>query len=208
MARGPNIRSMTLDFWRRFWWDLDLRRAVSVEHRSGEETRVEVEDRLPHLLPRGAGPARYRVTTRRRRMETDRFPDGDLRGRIGRAAAKARHRALFCVDLRTEEVVCALCFHVDEDPRLPVHLRELALSEADDRHDRALSRFCGTLLLAYLAEVGSVDHRGRRVGFLAEGDAREELAAQFGFRPAQRPASVAGPGTYMLMEPPPRLPKR
>jgi len=55
---GPNVRSMAIDFWKRFWTELDLRRAIKIEHRAEDETRIEVDNRLPHLALRGAAPAR------------------------------------------------------------------------------------------------------------------------------------------------------
>ena len=130
---GPNVRSMAIDFWKRFWTELDLRRAIKIEHRAEDETRIEVDNRLPHLALRGAAPARYRVTTSRLFLRSDYFPDREVRRRIGSAAAKARNRALFCEDVRSGEVMSALAFHVDDDRTLPIHLRDLALCHADDR---------------------------------------------------------------------------
>lgn len=197
---------MAVHFWRQFWNQLELRQAVHLEHRSDDETRIEVDHRLPHLALRGTAPARYRVTTKRLFLRTDYFPDRRVSRRIGMAAAKARNRALFCEDLRTGEVMSAACFHIDDDPRLPLHLRELALCDVDDVDLRAHSRFCAHLLLAFLAEIGSKDGRGRRVGFLSENDQQQHLAEQFGFERAKRPSAVTRSGDYMLLEPPPRLP--
>jgi hypothetical protein len=129
-----------------------------------------------------------------------------VRRRIRSAAAKARNRALFCEDLRTKQVISALAFHIDPDQTLPIHLRDLALYETDDPDLRAHSRFCAHLLLAFLAEIGSKDRRGRKVSFLSENDQQEALAREFGFERAPKPAAVSAGGDYMLMEPPPRLP--
>jgi hypothetical protein len=104
---GPNVRSMAVDFWRRFWNQLALSQAVTLEHRPDDETRIEIDHRLPHLALRGTAPARYRVTTKRLFLRADYFPDRDLRRRIGSDAAKARNRALFCEDLRSREVLSA-----------------------------------------------------------------------------------------------------
>jgi hypothetical protein len=62
-------------------------------------------------------------------------------------------------------------------------------------------------LLAFLAEIGAKDGRGRAVGFLSENDEQERLAREFGFERAPKPAAVAASGDYMLMVPPPRLPR-
>ena len=203
---GPNVRSMAVNFWRQFWTQLELSQAVHLEHRSDDETRVEIDHRLPHLALRGTAPARYRVTTTRLFLRADYFPDREVRRRIGTDAAKARNRAVFCEDLRTGEVMSAACFHIDDDPTLPLHLRELALCDVGDVELRAHSRFCAHLLLAFLAEIGSKDGRGKRVGFLSENDQQKRLAEQFGFVRARRPAAVTGSGDYMILEPPPRLP--
>jgi hypothetical protein len=61
-------------------------------------------------------------------------------------------------------------------------------------------------LLAFLAEIGSKDGRGKRVGFLSGNDQQTHLANQFGFQRAKKPAAVTRSGDYMIMEPPPRLP--
>jgi hypothetical protein len=204
--RGPNVRSMALDFWRRLWTQLGLSEAVHVERRSDDETRIQIDHRIPHLALRGRAPARYRITTKRLFLRTDYFPDRDVRRRIGMDAAKARNRAVFCEDLRTGEVLSAACFHIDDDRTLPVHLRELALCEVDEVELRARSRFCAHMLLAFLAEIGSKDGRGRQVGFLSENAEQERLARQFGFEPGKRPAAVTRSGDYMVLEPPPRLP--
>jgi hypothetical protein len=204
---GPNVRSMALDFWRHLWMQLDLRQAVHIEHRSDDETRIGVDDRLPHLALRGRAPARYRITTTRLFLRIDYFPDRDLRRAIGTDAAKPRNRALFCEDLRTSQVMSAVSFHIDDDPAAAVLLREVALCQIDDLDLRAHSRLCAHLLLAYVAEIGSQDGRGKRVGFVSENDKQERLAEQLGFRRAKRPSSVTVSGDYMLMEPPPRLPK-
>src|SRR5919106_5994888 len=201
---GPNVRSMAVDFWKRFWTELDLRSAIKLERRSDDETRIDIDNRLPPLALRGTAPARYRVTSTRLFLRTDYFPDRDVRRRIGSAAAKARNRALFCEDLRTGEVLTALAFHVDDDRTLPIHLLDLALYQAADRDLRAHSRFCGHILLAFLAEIGAKDGRGRKVGFLSENDQQERLASEFGFGRAPKPSAVSATGDYMLMEPPPR----
>jgi hypothetical protein len=198
---------MATDFWKRFWTDLDLRRAIKLEHRADDETRIEVDNRLPHLALRGTAPARYRVTSSRLFLRSDYFPDRDMRGTIGSAAAKARNRALFCEDLRTGEVMSALAFHVDADRTLPIHLLEVGLCQADDRDLRAHSRFCAHILLAFLAEIGAKDGRGLKIGFLSENEGREGLASEFGFDRAPKPSAVTATGDYMLMEPPPRLPR-
>jgi hypothetical protein len=204
---GPNVRSMAVDFWKRLWTELDLRRAIKLEHRADEETRIEVDNRLPHLALRGTARARYRVTTSRLFLRSDYFPDRELRRRIGSAAAKARNRALFCEDLRSGEVMCALAFHVDFDRTLPIHLLDLALCHADDHGLRAHSRFSAHLLLAFLAEIGAKDGRGRKIGFLSEHHQQERLASEFGFERAPKPTAVTATGDYMLMAPPPRLPR-
>jgi len=101
----------------------------------------------------------------------------------------------------------ALAFHVDDDRTLPIHLRDLALCHADDRDLRAHSRFCAHILLAFLAEIGGKDGRGRKIGFLSENDQQERLAREFGFERAPKPSAVTATGDFMLMEPPPRLPR-
>lgn len=201
---------MALDWWRHLWFRLVLRRAVRVYHPAPDQTRIEVDDKIPHLALRGRGrPARYRITTRGQMLRTDHFPDPDLRSAIRRAAAKVRNRALFCADLRTGEVMAAASFHIDDDPALPLHIREIGLRDGDDDDTdvRAQSEFCAHVLLAYLLVAGDKDGRGEVLGFLSENDEQEQLARDFGFRPTERPAAIIQPGDYMTMQPPPRLPK-
>lgn len=206
---GPNVRSMALDWWRHLWFHLGLRRAVRVRHPAPGQTQVEVDDRIPHLARRGR-PARYRITTKGQMLRTDHFADPGLRSAVRRDAAKARNRALFCTDLRTGEVMAAASFHIDDDRQLPLHIREIGLRDGadDDAGVRAHSELCAHILLAYLLVVGGKDGRGEVLGFLSENDEQRELAADFGFQPAERPATVTQPGDYMTMRPPPRLPKR
>lgn len=200
---------MALNWWRHLWFQLGLRQKVRVRHPTPGETRFEVDDKVPHLASRGRGPARYRITTKGQMLRTDHFPDPDLRSAVRRDAAKMRNRALFCTDLRTGEVMAATTFHVDDDRALPLHIREIGLRDgADDDVDvRAHSEFCAHLLLAYLLVAGDKDGRGEVLGFLSENDEQERLARDFGFRPAERPAAITKPGGYMLMRPPPRLPR-
>lgn len=197
---------MALDFWRRLWGELDLRRAVKIERRPGGETRIAVEDRIPHLRARREGRLRYRVTTTRIKLSSAGFPDNELRGRIGAAAAKARNRALFCVDLDRGEALAALCFHIDADRQAPVLLRDLAVVEVDDAGLAGRGRLAAHLLLAYLAEVGAADGRGRRVAVIAGPGPDVEELRRYGFREAPRPSAFGRGGTYMEMAPPPRLP--
>jgi hypothetical protein len=196
--RIPNVASLRAQWWREFWWRLELSAHVRVRHPAPDLTEVEVEDSLPHLRLRGVGRARYRVTSERLFLRKDQF-DANAREMVMRDARKARGRAVFCLDLRRGEVMAATSFHVDPVRSLPLQVRGIAVRTDTEGGEAmwAKSQFCVAILLAYLYVAAAKDRRPDAIGFLARGRPEIAAAEQLGFHQAPTPDQLTRPGTWM-----------
>ena len=191
----PNVRSMAAQWSRRIVRELGIAERVKVRHVQGQ-TRVEIEDEIPHLSPRHLHRPRYRITTQRLFLDPAAHKNRTQRHEIMRDATKARGRALFCQDLRRAHVLAAVSFHIDKARSHPVLVTDLSLSQLS-AHDNAMALFAAHTLLSYLLEVAAKDGRPGEIGFVPPNATQRDLAGAIGFAPCPRPSVVSGPGTYM-----------
>jgi hypothetical protein len=54
-----------------------------------------------------------------------------------RAGRKARGRTIYCKDLRSEQMLAALMFHLDDHATLPVEINDVAMRLADPKYPQA-----------------------------------------------------------------------
>jgi hypothetical protein len=200
--RVPNVASIATSWWKTFLVEIDPSRAVAVTSKAGE-TRVLVEDRIPHLRRRGFGQPRYRVTTEPQFLSPTAFPRKELRRAISHDAAKERRRALFCVDDATGDVLAACSFHIDEKPSVRLTLCDLALRE-DSPTANAWSVFAAHILIGYLLEIAARADRtdSETVEFLARNSAEEERAAAVGFKLCAGTGTIRGASRAMCFKRP------
>jgi hypothetical protein len=197
--RIPNVLSLAAMWWRLVDKEIHLTGVVRVEHRHGE-TWISVEDTIPHLTVRGVRAARYRITTTPFFLSPGAFRNRELRHAIATDARKPRRRALFCQELRSDEVLAAVSFHVDDSRQAPIVLTDIAVRQ-DHPVSNAWSRYAVHILIGYLLQVAKQDGRPSHVGFLARNDQERELATRLGLKPCRRPRSVRGDGIYMCFAP-------
>lgn len=172
-----------------------IQRQVTVRERGGGvETAVSIDHRLILALPGHAG---WRVSTRPSKMPLAKF-ESYPRSQI-KSAERLRGRAIYCHDRDLAELVAALSYHLDLNPRLPVLLTMIAF-RADAKgnagiHHRTLA---GALVLKhYVHAIAEKVDRDGHVDLDLPNKAHLPLTERLGFRPAPRVKGFKPSGTHL-----------
>jgi hypothetical protein len=162
---------IAIAFWRDHRDGIRMERQLrvrQVEGVRGLETVVELDDRVPPKDPR------WQITTSRNFLPRARFmpnarakvrdaaerrvgnhPDGELKG-----------RALYCVDLHTQEVVAALSYHIPKNRREPLLVTAVALRSEPELAQE--SQACARITKRYVHALARKLRRRTYVDFTAE----------------------------------------
>ena len=196
-----NVRSDLGRFLRYLKARGKISRAVRVKSPVEDGTRhtsVRIDDRVPGP-PFLGGKARWGVTTVAQFLRATHFANVLPRSEVQVAARKKRGRAVFCVDVRTDEVLAALAFHVDPLRRAPITVTAIAYRTDPDPMAARDTVLCASLLLPYLIEVARQDKRPLEIAFEANSPADVAEAAQIGFRPGAPPPGYTPKSPYYLV---------
>jgi hypothetical protein len=156
---------------------------------------------LDHRIPSGdrAGRARYLITTNYRVLDRAAFRRAD-RGTINSASLE-RGRAIYCVDIESDEVSAALAYHVPDRGRLLI--RAMALRQDSNRPDVwRRSRFDLIICKAYLHVFAAKIGRPAELLYNPESAAAAtEASENLGFRPAKKVVEVRSSSQQVLCQP-------
>lgn len=171
----------------------------TVERGVGARTAVTVDHRLACPLDAHDG---WRVSTRPTFLPLQHF-SSQARHYL-KTADGASGRTLYCHDLSLGEVVAALSYHLDEDPRLPVLITAIGLrTDAGTNAFLTYRSLAGALVAKqYVHVVAAKTDRGGFVDIDLAERSNEPLMRRLGFRPASRIKGFR-PGGVHLRQPAP-----
>lgn len=175
----------------------NLQGQVHVEARGGQ-TFVRIDHRMPAGDHSDKG---WRVTTGNQYLPRAHF-GADVRSAIN-SASHERGRRLYCIDQASNEVVAAMSYHVDEDPRLPVFLTSIGLRVDEggmpELYDR--SRGAAFLLKQYVHEIARKIGRGGHVDIDAGSVELLKDLTVLGFKRAPKIKGLRPSGQHLRQQP-------
>lgn len=165
----------------------------------GERTIVRIDHRLPE--PGKGSHAAFRVTTREQFLPRAHF-DRSIREIVNRAAVE-RGRRVYAIELRSQEIMAVLSYHLHDSPARPLLITALG-TRADanapsDQHARSLALVW--LLKQYAHAISSRTERGGYVDMDAAN--RPDVIAvlrQLGFRDAPRVTGFNPSGRHLRQD--------
>ena len=165
--------------------------------RDGSRTVVVVNDfRFP--APSQAGPSQFLLTSRLRlRLQHPRFDD--YMSRIINEADHTKGRAIFAVDVVTNEVVAAVSYHIPHRSTEFVLITALA-PRIDSPRQQQVGKACIPLLKACVHEIATQVGHGRTLGLWASGPSAGEAKQIYGFRLGRRPSGARVGGREFLIQ--------
>lgn len=169
------------------------------KHASGTETVVTIDHRLSCDLAAHVG---WHIETRPTFLPRVHFSSWAI-AHI-KNAERRRGRAIYCHDRIDQEVIAAVSYHIDDDPRMPVLLTALAFRT--DTGANAFLRYrtlAGALVLKH--HVHALAEKIGRGGYvdidLADGG-RADLARELGFQPAPKVKGFRPGGLHLRQQAP------
>ncbi len=165
----------------------------------GERTVVRIDHRLPE--PGRGGRAAFRITTREQYLPRAHF-DRSVREIVNRAAAE-RGRRIYAIELRGQEVMAVLSYHLHDSPGRPLLITALGTradaNAAPDLYARSLALVW--LLKQYAHAISEHTKRGGYVDMDAAN--RPDVIAvlrQLGFRDAPRVSGLSPSGRHLRQD--------
>ncbi|HWJ49948.1 MAG TPA: hypothetical protein VNR42_02950 [Solirubrobacteraceae bacterium] len=179
-----------------------IRHAVALKTKEtayGEQTVVSIDHRLPDPL-RGDRAA-FRVTTREQLLPRAHF-DRSVRETVNRASSE-RGRRIYAIELRSQEVLAALSYHLHDHQSRPLLITALGtrsdVNTAGDLYARSLALVW--LLKQYAHAISASTERG---GFVDMDAANQPdviaVLRQLGFRDAPRVSGFSPSGRHMRQD--------
>ena len=165
----------------------------------GERTVVRIDHRLPE--PSRDTHAVFRVTTREQFLPRAHF-DRSVRETINRAALD-RGRRIYAIELRTQEVMAALSYHLHDIPSRPLLIT--ALGTRADTHATP-DLYARSLALLWLLKqyAHAISDRTKRGGYVdIDAANRPDAIAvlhQLGFRDAPRVSGFNPSGRHLRQD--------
>jgi hypothetical protein len=165
----------------------------------GERTIVRIDHRLPE--PGKGSHAAFRVTTREQFLPRAHF-DRSIREIVNRAAIE-RGRRIYAIELRSQEIMAVLSYHLHDSPARPLLITALGtradVNAPPDLHARSLALVW--LLKQYAHAISNRTKRGGYVDMDAAN--RPEVIAvlrQLGFRDAPRVTGFSPSGRHLRQD--------
>lgn len=169
----------------------------TLEHGKGTQTAVAIDHRLACPLDEHDG---WRITTQPTFLPLAHF-SSQARHYLKTADA-SRGRTIYCHDLSLCEVVAALSYHIDDDPRLPVLITTIGL-----RTDAGVNAFLTYRSLAgalvakqYVHAVAAKTERGGFVDIDLAERSNEPLVRRLGFGTAPRIKGFRPGGVHLRQQ--------
>jgi hypothetical protein len=165
----------------------------------GERTVVRIDHRLPEHGQ--GGHAVFRVTTREQFLPRAHF-DRSVRETVNRAAA-VRGRRIYGIELRSQEVMAVLGYHLHDSQSRPLLITALG-TRADS--DAAPALYARSLALVWLLKqyAHAISERTRRGGHVdMDAAARPDVIAvlrRLGFRDAPRVSGFSPSGRHLRQD--------
>jgi hypothetical protein len=165
----------------------------------GERTVVRIDHRLPE--PSRDAHAVFRVTTREQFLPRAHF-DRSVRETVNRAALE-RGRRIYAIELRTQEVMAALSYHLHDSPSRPLLIT--ALGTRTDAHATP-DLYARSLALVWLLKqyAHAISKRTQRGGYVDMDAANHPDAIavlrQLGFRDAPRVSGFNPSGRHLRQD--------
>jgi len=180
----------------------DLQRSIALTTKGtayGERTLVSIDHRLPD--PRRGDRAAFRVTTREQLLPRAHF-DRTVRETVNRASV-TRGRRIYAIELRCQEVVAALSYHLHDNPGRPLLVTALGTRHDVDTGGDLYGR---SLALVWLLKqyVHAISERTKRGGYVDMDAANHpdviSVLRQLGFRDAPRVSGFNPSGRHMRQD--------
>ena len=165
----------------------------------GERTVVRIDHRLPE--PGRGGRAAFRITTREQFLPRAHF-DRSVREIVNRAAAE-RGRRIYAIELRGQEVMAVLSYHLHDSPGRPLLITALG-TRADA--NAASGLYARSLALVWLLKqyAHAISEQTKRGGYVDMDAAnRPDVIAvlrQRGFRDAPRVSGFSPSGRHLRQD--------
>jgi hypothetical protein len=165
----------------------------------GERTVVRIDHRLPE--PGRGGRAAFRITTREQFLPRAHF-DRSVREIVNRATAE-RGRRIYAIELRSQEVMAVLGYHLHDSPGRPLLITALG-TRADA--DAVSGLYARSLALVWLLKqyAHAISEQTKRGGYVDMDAAnRPDVIAvlrQLGFRDAPRVSGFSPSGRHLRQD--------
>ncbi len=165
----------------------------------GERTVLRIDHRLPE--PGHGSHAAFRITTREQFLPRAHF-DRSVREIVNRAAVE-RGRRIYAIELRSQEVMAVLSYHLHDGPSRPLLIT--ALGTRDDTNATP-DLYARSLALVWLLKqyAHAISDRTRRGGYVDMDAAnRPDVIAvlrQLGFRDAPRVSGFSPSGRHLRQD--------
>jgi hypothetical protein len=166
---------------------------------SGNETVVAIDHRLSCDLDAHEG---WHVQTRPTLLPRAHFSSWAI-AHI-KTAGRRRGRAIYCHDPLVQEVIAAVSYHIDDDPRMPILLTTLAFrTDAAGNPFLRYRTLAGALVLKHHlhALAGKIGRGGHLDIDLADRE-RLDLARALGFRSAPKMKGFRPGGLHLRQQAP------
>ncbi len=165
----------------------------------GERTVVHIDHRLPE--PGRSRHAAFRITTREQFLPRAHF-DRSVREIVNRAAVE-RGRRIYAIELRSQEIMAVLSYHLHDSPARPLLITALGTrADADATPDL----YARSLALVWLLKqyAHAISDRTKRGGYVDMDAAnRPKVIAvlrQLGFRDAPRVSGFSPSGRHLRQD--------
>lgn len=185
---------------------VDIAGAVTIKSRGtayGERTVVRIDHRLPE--PGRGGPAAYRICTREQFLPRAHF-DRSVREIVNRASGE-RGRRIYAIELRSQQVIAVLSYHLHDSPGRPLLITALGTRVDVDAGSELYAR---SLAVVWLLKqyAHAISQHTKRGGYLDMDAANrpDALAVlrQLGFRDAPRVKGFTPSGRHLRQDATPR----
>ena len=165
----------------------------------GERTVVRIDHRLPE--PGRGRQAAFRITTREQFLPRAHF-DRSVREIVSRAAGE-RGRRIYAIELRSQEIMAVLSYHLHDSPTRPLLITALGTRTDTGATPDLYARSLGLvwLLKQYAHAISDRTKRGGYVDMDAAN--RPDVIAilrQLGFRDAPRVSGFSPSGRHLRQD--------